>query len=191
MKKNKTEGDKMIDGFRKSILGFNKEDVINYIDEIHKFNNEKTAELKEKIDTLKNQLDELNAKLAEAESAKEMLEIKLSNYNEKKKEIDMLSESIGKLYLVAKANSNAIMENAEESKKAALEEIAKNFSSLEAAHTNLTNLKKSVQQNSDNFGNEVETLISSLSDARSLIGNKSIDSSEKSEEFEKLLASVK
>ena len=97
-------------GFRKSLFGFNTNDVINYIDKMH------TA-FQDKQTTLNNELEKLNGELSLSKEnydsllkEKDEIAAKLNEFEEKYAEIQRLSEVIGKLYLVAQANAKAIIE---------------------------------------------------------------------------------
>ena len=92
-------------GFRKSLFGFNSDDVLNYINESHKKFSEKENELNQKIESLDETLAKLNSQLEDVKAAKENVEIQLKEYTDKYDEIERLSQSIGKLYLVAQSNA--------------------------------------------------------------------------------------
>ena len=84
-----------VKGFRKSFLGFNKEDVLNYIASEDKKNasiikslNGEIKDLTERNLSLVKEIDNLNAQL--------------NQYKEKEEEINRLAESIGALYIIAK-----------------------------------------------------------------------------------------
>ena len=138
-------------GFRKSLLGFNCEDVMSYIENSHKAFSKKEKEFKEKIDDLDGVIKNVNAELESIKEAKAQVEAELKAYTDKKEEIERLSQNIGKLYLVAQSNAQAIMKNSDESRSLAEEEIARNLSSINEAHESLDALKERVLQTSNDF----------------------------------------
>lgn len=74
---------KMSVGFRSSLFGFNREDVIEYIKNLHDDFSEKKAEFE-------NQLAELECAIKQLESQKDELDSKIAEYEEK------ISEDTGK-----------------------------------------------------------------------------------------------
>ena len=66
-------------GFRKSFLGFNCDDVIEYIQNSHKKFSEKENELNQKIDSLDNTIAHINTQLEEVKSAKAVVEAQLKD----------------------------------------------------------------------------------------------------------------
>ena len=102
---------KMSVGFRKSLFGFNSDDVIAYIEQSHKKFSAKEKELNQKIDELDGTIANVNAQLEDLKVAKANVEAQLKEYTDKHDEIERLSQNIGKLYLVAQANAKSIMQN--------------------------------------------------------------------------------
>ena len=95
---------KMSVGFRKSLFGFNCDDVIEYIQTSHKKFSQKENELNEKIDSLDATITSVNAQLEDVKASKAIVEAQLKEYTDKYDEIERLSQNIGKLYLVAQQN---------------------------------------------------------------------------------------
>ena len=84
-------------GFRKSLFGFNCDDVIGYIEESHKKFSEKENELNQKIGSLDQTLANVNTQLEDVKNAKAAVEAQLKEYTDKYDEIERLSQNIGKL----------------------------------------------------------------------------------------------
>ena len=177
-------------GFRKSLFGYNQDDVIEYIKKLH--NNFKDKEqtfkddisaLEEKINALVENEDKLNAENRE-------LNLKLNEFNAKKAEMERLSENIGKLYLVANTNAKTIMSNAEESSKLAESEINKNVSAIEETHVALNSLRDSINETAKSFNDEISALIESLENTKGKISNSALESENASNEFSALLETV-
>ena len=172
-------------GFRKSLFGFNSNDVIEYIESTHKSFVKKEKDLKADIEALKNELELSNKKCDKLEIDK-----KLAEFNAKYDEIERLSENIGKLYLVAQTNAKAIIENSENNAKIAEDEVNKNIYSINEAHESLKNLRQSIIKTSDDFVAEVDTLISSLNATCQKISNNSEAAENAKNQFEAIFASI-
>ncbi len=177
-------------GFRKSLFGFNCDDVISYIEESHKKFSSKEAELNQKIDKLDNTIATVNAQLEDVKAAKASVEAQLKEYTDKYDEIERLSQNIGKLYLVAQANAKSVMQNSAENRDIANREVEKNLNSIDNAHEQLATLKNEIMQTSSDFVKKVDDLVSSLSVARTQITDNNSDNRDLAEQFENLLADV-
>ena len=177
-------------GFRKSLFGYNQDDVIEYVKKLHNNFSLNEDSFKKQLADLENKINSLNKDLAVLENEKASLSEKLSEYNAKKSEMDRLSENIGKLYMVSQANAKTIMANAEENSKIANMEIEKNVSAIEETHKALEGLKQSINETSQNFTKEVESLMRSLEEAKEKFSADNIKNGEVSEEFTALLEVV-
>lgn len=177
-------------GFRKSLFGFNCDDVIEYIEQSHKKFSEKESELNQKIDTLDNTIATVNAQLEDVKSAKAAVEAQLKEYTDKYDEIERLSQNIGKLYLVAQTNAKSIMQNSAQTRDIANREVEKNLHSIDNAHEQLAALKAEIMQTSNDFVNKVDTLVTSLATAREQVAQKNNDTRELAEQFENIFADV-
>lgn len=177
-------------GFRKSFLGFNCDDVIEYIQNSHKKFSEKENELNQKIDSLDNTIANINTQLEEVKSAKAAVEAQLKEYTDKYDEIERLSQNIGKLYLVAQANAKSIMQNSAENRDITNREVEKNLHSIDNAHEQLAALKAEIMQTSNDFVAKVDSLVTSLSTAREQVNQKNIDNREFAEQFENLFENI-
>ena len=181
---------KMSVGFRKSLFGFNCDDVIAYIEESHKKFSTKENELNEKINSLDNTIATVNAQLEDVKAAKALVEAQLKEYTDKYDEIERLSQNIGKLYLVAQANAKSIMQNSAENRDIANREVEKNLNSIDNAHEQLAALKAEIMQTSNDFVAKVDSLVTSLATAREQVATKNTDNRELALQFENLLADV-
>lgn len=181
---------KMSVGFRKSLFGFNCDDVINYIEESHKRFSLKEKELNKKINSLDDAIADANAKLDEVKAAKADVEAQLKVYTDKYDEIERLSQNIGRLYLVSQTNAKSIMQSSAENCELANREVAKNLHSIDNAHEQLAALKKEIMQTSNDFMTKVDALVSSLAVAREKVEQNKNENRELSDQFEALLAEV-
>ena len=121
---------------------------------------------------------------------KAIVEEKLNAFNEKYEEIERLSENIGKLYLVAQANAQAIMANSKENAELTNLEVEKNLSSIDEAHDSLNTLRDSIVKTSDDFVNEVNNLLKSLDETREKITQNTTTSEKAKEQFETVYESI-
>ena len=149
-------------GFRRSFLGFNKEDVLNYIASEDKKNasivkslNGEVKELTQRTINLNNEIDKLN--------------IQLQKYKDKEDEINRLAESIGALYIIAKNNAEIILDNASKSKEAATAEIEKNLEILNAAQENYVNIKSEILNITSNFSNNLDSALHTIKTTEEVI----------------------
>lgn len=177
-------------GFKKSLFGFNCNDVIDYIERLQiKFKN-KTDELNQKTEELSNELGLSKENYQKLLEEKNALSEKLDAFTQKAEEIEKLSENIGKLYLVSQANAKVIMSSAEESSSLANSEVEKNLSAIDEAHISLNELRHNIQKTSDDFIKEVDVLLTSLDATREQI-TKNIENSETAiKDFEEVYESI-
>lgn len=149
-------------GFRKSLMGFNREDVTNYIEALVK--KYKTGE-----NELLARIENLNIDLKETTEKAEALQKIVDDFERKKEEIEKLSENIGKLYLVSQANADAIIQNAKQSALVAEEEVQRNLSGIENTHTKLDALRNDVLDAAKRFNEEFAHLCASLDDTKTTL----------------------
>ena len=145
-------------GFRRSLMGFNRDDVLQYISNEDKKNTKKINSLNAEIVDLKNKISSLNTQL--------------NIYKDKEEEINRLADSIGALYIIAKNNAEIILENAKQSKLAASEEINKNLELLNSAQENYEEIKQTVLSLTNAFSQSVNNAIASLKDTENIIEEK-------------------
>lgn len=173
-------------GFKKSLFGFNCDDVMQYIERSQKSFAEKEKELSKQVEELSRDLDLSNENYRKLNDEKELISKKLADFSEKYEEIERLSENIGKLYLVAQANAQAIMANSEKNASLANKEVEKNLSAINDAHDSLDSLKKTIRQTSDEFLSEIDALVSSLNDTREAISANITADEERKNQFEEV-----
>ena len=173
-------------GFRKSLFGFNCDDVMKYIERSQKSFAEKEKDLTNQVEELSKSLDLSNENYRKLNDEKELIAKKLADFSEKYEEIERLSENIGKLYLVAQANAQAIMANSEENANLANSEVEKNLSAINDAHESLDSLRKSVIQTSNEFLCEIDGLISSLNETKETIAANIASDEEHKNQFDEV-----
>lgn len=177
-------------GFRKSLFGYNQDDVIEYIKKLHNNFKDKEQNFKDDISALEEKINALVENEEKLNQENCELNAKLDEFNAKKAEMERLSENIGKLYLVANTNAKTIMSNAEESSKLAEIEINKNVSAIEETHVALNGLRDSVNETAKSFNDEISALIESLENTKCKISNSALESENASNEFAALLETV-
>ena len=177
-------------GFRKSLFGFNCDDVMKYIERSQKSFAEKEKDLTNQVEELSKSLDLSNENYRKLNDEKELIAKKLADFSEKYEEIERLSENIGKLYLVAQANAQAIMANSEENANLANSEVEKNLSAINDAHESLDSLRKSVIQTSNEFLCEIDGLISSLNETKETIAANIASAEEHKNQFNEVFRTL-
>lgn len=177
-------------GFRKSLFGFNCNDVIEYIEKAHKKFKLKADELTNKTEELSKQLNSSKEECERLLEEKNVISAKLDEFTAKADEIERLSENIGKLYLVSQANAKAVMSNAEESQDLANSEVQKNLSAIDEAHNSLNALRESIIKTSEDYIKEVDSLLASLDTTREQIVVNTQKSDQAIEDFETVFESI-
>lgn len=177
-------------GFRKSLFGFNTADVMGYIEAAQRSSAVKLNAAEAERDELKKELDELNGRLSELTAENTELTEKLNQYTEKYEEINRLSENIGKLYLVAQANAQAIMKNSADISEKAAAEAERNLSSIAEAQQSLSVIKQELLDTTSHFSGRVSELIASLDDTREKISEVNTSSEQHTADFNTVYESL-
>lgn len=165
-------------GFKKSLFGFNCDQVVKYITDSDKKYSEKELVLNETIQSL----SEDNVKLT---NENEVMKKQLEEFNKKCNEINRISEKIGKMYLIANVNAKAIMQNAIEDAQLTENETAKDIALLDELNNKLAELKTTLVGSSKQFENTIDSIDTSLQDAKSTIAKNQMNSSESINDFNK------
>ncbi|MBE6780456.1 MAG: DUF2379 domain-containing protein [Ruminococcaceae bacterium] len=177
-------------GFRRSLFGFNTDDVLEYIEKTHRSFNKKQDALNEKADNLANELQLSKEQYENLMAEKAIVDEKLDAFVQKYDEIEKLSENIGKLYLVAQANAQAIMKNSESSLNISNAEVEKNLNSIDEAHASLDEIRANIVKTSEDFVNELDELIQSLVDTKNKITGNNTEAKEAIDDFDKFYNSI-
>ena len=170
-------------GFRKSFLGFNCDDVVNYIKAAQAKFNRREQELKDNIKDCEDKLSNAQSEIENLKNEKASLVSELDSFKARCDEIEQLSVSIGKLYLVSQNSAKNIINNSVESSRQANEEVFKNIDSIENAHTALEEIRGKIQKTADNFIADVDKLCASLESTKQDLISRNEDSSKQLEEF--------
>ena len=170
-------------GFRKSFFGFNCDDVIKYIESAQSRFTKRENELKSEIDALNAKNDETLKQMDSVLAEKSVLEAELAQFRAKCDEIEQLSESIGKLYLVSQTSAKNIINNSVASSRLASEEIFKNIDCIDNAHSSLQDIKTEIEETAKNFVSKVNELSASLTQTKTELIDRGADSERSLEEF--------
>lgn len=170
-------------GFRKSFLGFNCDDVINYIEASQEKHARREDALKSDIASLEDKLKKAQADIDALNEQNASLSAQISEYKSKSAEIEQLSASIGKLYMVSQNSAKNIIKNSVESSRLAREEISKNIESIDNAHASLTYIRENMEKTANEFIENVHTLCNSLESTKITINERQADSEKQLEEF--------
>lgn len=172
-------------GFRKSLFGYNTEDVSNHLTKITLENQEIQNALKARVDELTNELNVSKASVENLTAENSEIKEKLDYYIAKYEEVKNLSENIGKLYLVAQTNAKAIMAAADEAKNTAHTEIEQNLTAINATNATLNELKNKITSLNNEFIVKVDELNASLLAAKQIIESADKTEQEKLESFDR------
>lgn len=177
-------------GFKKSLFGFSCSDVTEYIEKTHKSFVQKEKKLNSRVEELLGELDTVKEAKDKLEAEKQELDRKLNEFNAKYEEIERLSENIGKLYLVAQTNAQAIITNSEESARISNEEVSRNLYTIAEAHSSLEELRQHIAKTSDDFIAEVDRMMSSLNATREQIAKNTEKVDSAKEEFAEVYENI-
>lgn len=176
-------------GFRRELLGFNREDVIEYIRKLQKDSGNKEQELiasfekvnarnAELIDELKK-IPLLEAELEINKATVEKLAKQVSDFEAIRTETENVSQDIAKMYLVAKSNADAINNSTKESSERAFYEIQNTLNTIKLVLEKLETAKANVISTSEKYTNEIESLVASFKTSEETINNISTEIDEK------------
>ncbi len=168
-------------GFRRELLGFNREDVIEYIKKMQKSNSEKETQLVNNIDELNRrnaelidelkQIPQLEASLRLSEATVERLSGEAAALRAKQDEVEKIGQDIAKMYLVAKSNAEAINKSTKESSELAFYEINRTMLALEDMQEKLKDIKLEISEASQKYNSDLEYIFESFDAAKKTITN--------------------
>ena len=183
--------------FRNSLLGFNKDDVLNYVYSKDAEFKALSKTLNSKISNLENQLEELKAEHLSALSTignltyeNELLKIKISEYEKKAAEVEEMSAKIGKLYLVSKSTAKTIVDKAEENFKNVNAQTEKSIENLENTQASLKDITENILSASRDFVGRIDQLQNSLCEVKDAVAENNSSSAQISQEFAELYAKL-
>ncbi len=144
--------------FRNSLFGFNRDDVMDFVVE----SREKEGKLKLKCEELNLSIEELNSKLASMEKI-------VADFKQREESLTRLSESIGRLFLVAQANAEAVTKAAEENATKATLCVESNMRIASETESRLEEIGLELNKRTEQYLEDIESLKIQLSEARNTI----------------------
>ena len=176
--------------FRTSFLGFNRDDVFEYVHKkdaemkiLSASHNEKITALNEGLSNLKNDFNEALKNNVELSSENSRLSEELNAFREKAEEIESLSRKIGRLYMVSKSSAKSIVDRAEENADIINEQTRLRLSNIEQTEDSLRDITKQIVSASQKFVNDLNSLDSSLAKAKAVVSGKEAERVKISEDF--------
>lgn len=176
--------------FRNSFIGFNKDDVLDYVHKKDTELNSLSKSLNDTISKLNNEIKDLKSKLeilnnSYNQTIKENMELRmqLNAFEEKAAEIENISTKIGKLYLVSRSSAKSIVEKAEENSAVINSQIEDNLNNIETTNTAVNDITLKIISACENFASELATLNNSLEEAKVKVSGNTAKSVKISEEF--------
>lgn len=176
--------------FRNSFIGFNKDDVLDYVhkkdvefNNLSKSLNDTIANLKGEIKQLKSEFETLNNSYNQTVKENMDLRVKLTEFEEKAAEIENLSTKIGKLYLVSRSSAKTIVEKAEENSAIINSQVEENLSNIENTNIAVNDITNKILSACKSFATELSSLNNSLEEAKSKVNGNTEKTVKISEEF--------
>ncbi len=166
--------------FKTGLFGFNKEDVMNFVSEAKS----REAENMKQISSLNEQISDLRVKLAEAEAT-------VADYKARESAITSLSASIGKLYLVAQANAEAVVAAVKENTALSEKAVADNFAVADSAEAEIEEISIMLEQKTADYLKEVAKLRETVAEIKSKIAENNSAISAGNAELESITSGVK
>lgn len=158
--------------FRNSFLGFNKDDVLKYIYSVKETAAQNEAKLSESealIKKLTDELESVSSALNESNALCADLQAKVNDFEQREAALTKLSESIGKLYLVAKANARTIISTAEENVKISRLAVDKNLQTATFTGDNLSDIENELAATAQKFSAEIKLVREKLEETKSAV----------------------
>lgn len=179
--------------FRGALFGFNREDVLTYVVETREADNKN----RRRIEDLDNRNKELEANIEQIKGLNEEISEKLSIAEEKIKDFEQreesltrLSESIGRLYLVAQANANAVINAANENVELSKNVVEQNISVASSAEAELQEISRILNEKTKAYTDEIAVLEKQIADTRERIIENKAEIAHRQTELESITASV-
>lgn len=177
--------------FRSSILGFNRDDVMAFVLEAkdNEIKFKKTIdELNEKIGQLQASLDEMSLLQEQTAAILKETEKELNTYKEREDSLTKLSESIGRLYLVAQANANAVVAAANDSAAESERIVQSNLEVACSAESKLAEISEVLNEKTKAYLSEINELEQDLAAVKERISANSSDILERQATLDSVIA---
>lgn len=155
--------------FRNSLFGFNKEDVYSYVSTTKetefKYEN-KIRDMKEEAEKLNSSIDVLNKTITSLSSDLALANAKVKDFEAREEALTRLSESIGRLYLVAQTNAKAIAEASQNNVAASENAVAANMATAELAENDFLEIEAKLNEQVAAFNQQIAELKETLNVTR-------------------------
>lgn len=142
----------MGNGFKREFMGYNKQEVCNYISVLSQKNEKAVQNLREELNALRSENAEIKAKLSE--------------YENKAENIQKLSKAIGRLYVISKANADAINAESDKIKVRCREEERLSSEYVDSIEKLLRSAEDELKNLSEQAANKIDELTESLNSCR-------------------------
>ncbi len=159
-------------GFRKAMFGFHRDDVIRYIETAQETFCRETDELRARVESLEAELAARTRECADAVAERDRLQAELGELNTRQESLQKLSEGIGRLYLVAQSNAQALCQNAQEQASLSDTAVGRNLDALQDADHSLTELRAQLNDSTQRFSQEIDALQTALRETRTQLEAK-------------------
>lgn len=179
--------------FRTGLFGFNRDDVLQFVLEA-KENESKSAKKIDGLTTKTAELENINNELREkcnkleAEHSAAMTEI--ADFRQREEALTRLSESIGRLYLVAQANARSIIDTANRSAEASLQSVEKNMAVAVSAEEKLEEISAVLSERTKAYLAEIESLKNQITATQVEIEHNATEIFERQAEAEAVTSKV-
>ncbi len=140
------------DGFKRELFGYNKAQVSRAIEQIYHNNEKQIAGLNQTIGALEKENGEYQAKAAEVEAERQ--------------KVEKLAVSVGRLYVISRANAAAVVRAAEESAKASRKATEQSLETVAAAQGGIAEAEKEFNIIMNEFNEKIAQLSDSLNQAK-------------------------
>lgn len=175
--------------FKKSLFGFRKSSVLNYIEEYQTEYASKAQEDENKINELTDSLSNLEEQYKQAVAINLALEGKLQECEgaiaeltamaqELQVEVDKnknLHEKIGNVYVEAKADAKQIVDNASDNARSIINTADRSAgftaAQIESTVDDLTNIRSDLERSVRSFNDRIKQINSTLSDVKAQLSN--------------------
>lgn len=164
--------------FRNSFFGFNRNDVLSFVYE----SQENSLRSKQTIEELQSKVSDLEDKVKEVTLLQEQTvnilketEKQLDSYKQREESLTKLSESIGRLYLVAQANADSIVSSANDSIEKSKETVERSIAVASSAESELAEIGDMLNNKTAAYIDEITKLKQQLAAAKERIAENNAD----------------
>ena len=155
--------------FRNSLFGFNKEDVYAFVssskENEYKYEN-KLRDLKDENEKLNASINVLNATITSLSTDLAAANEKVKDFEAREEALTRLSESIGRLYLVAQTNAKAIAEASKANVQASENAVTANINAANIAENDFNEIEAKLNEQVNAFNKQIASLKETLAETR-------------------------